>query len=317
MPLLADLSAAVRSKVNIAEPKTFLDSFGDNIEMVLTYLSQSHPWLAEAENLRNRALFLELSSAVGDVLLDAMRKAAERPCPQWLQSLIQHWETTRAHVITLNYDTLVESAASLGRGVGSEAFVPGLLPEEYYPFPMAPLNRWWDEFRDIDSPRSSFRLFKLHGSVNWLYSGSAASLAETVYYAAGDNIWSQFEHRFVGPSDKIPLIVPPIADKVGYFQHPHVRGIWRDAAAALRSASKVFCLGYSLPVLDITMRFFLGRNHPTGTTPFFLVDLCNLENHFREILQPAGVYELNTQYIEKPDPIPNLVKTLVDNAEAL
>jgi hypothetical protein len=308
MPLLADLNTAVWSKVQLPEEKMFLNSFGGNIEMVLTYLSQTHPWLAEAENLRNRALFLDLSSAVRDVLLDAMQKAAKRPCPEWLQLLIQQWEKTQARVLTLNYDTLVESAARLDNQVRSHP----LLPDRYYPFPMVPLHRHWDEFSlGFGGPQGpSFHLFKLHGSINWLYSGSASPLAETVYYAALDDIWTPSEYLKVVTTDKTPLIVPPIAEKVGYFQHPHVRGMWREAAAALQSADKVFCLGYSLPNLDITMRFFLNRNRPSSSVPFFLVDVRDLQNHFREIL-PAGVFELNTQYIEPNDPIPKFVEELV------
>jgi hypothetical protein len=314
MPLLADLNDAVWSKVTVPTEKMFLRSFGGNIEMVLTYLSQSHPWMPEAENLRNRALFLDLASAVRDVLLDSMGKAAQRPCPEWLLSLIHCWETTQAQVITLNYDTLVESAARLC----NQVYASGLLPDHYYPFPMTPIRREWDEFsfRGYVSDPPSFRFFKLHGSINWLYSGSVSSHAETVYYAALDHVWTPSLYHELGVTDKAPLIVPPIAEKVGYFQNPHVRGMWREAAVALKTARRVFCLGYSLPDLDITMRFFLNRNHPSHSTPFLLVDLLDLGAHFREIL-PENVFELDTQHTGPNDPIPTFVASLVTESGKL
>lgn len=276
--------------------------------MALTYLSQSHPWMAEAENLRNRALFLDLASAVREVLLDSMRKAAQRPCPQWLLSLIHYWESTQAQVITLNYDTLVESAARLC----TQVYSAGLLPDRYYPFPMTPLRREWEEFslRSYKSDPASFRLFKLHGSINWLYSGSVSPGAETVYYAALDDVWRPSPVLELGVTDKTPLIVPPVAEKVVYFQHPHVRGMWREAAAAVKCATRVFCLGYSLPDLDITMRFFLNRNHPGNSTPFLLVDLRDLSDHFREML-PQHVYDLDSLYVRPDDPVPTFADRLV------
>lgn len=125
-----------------------------------------------------------------------------------------------------------------------------------------------------------------------------------------DDFWTSSPHREVGVTEKAPLIVPPIGEKVGYFQHPHVRGMWREAALVLKGALRVFCLGYSLPDLDITMRFFLNRNHQNSSTPFFLVDVRDLEAHFRALL-PEGVYDLDTRYIKANDPIPSFVENLV------
>ncbi|MEO8596440.1 MAG: hypothetical protein ABI759_24185 [Candidatus Solibacter sp.] len=308
MPLLGDLNRAVWTKVRLPDEKTFLNSFGGDIELILTYLAQSHPWMSEAENLRNRALFLDLSGAVRDVLVEAMRSAAERPCPQWLTSLINYWDSAHCDVLTLNYDTLVESAARLCDGVCRL----GILPSRYYPFTMVPLHSEWDEFAYYVHQEPAFHLFKLHGSINWLYSGSASFSGETVFYGALDDIWNPSRFRKLGITDKTPLIVPPVAEKVGYFQHPHVRGTWREAAAALRTASRVFCLGYSLPELDITMRFFLHRNHPPARVPFFLVDVNDLRDHFTKLL-PEHNYIVDSHFVGPDNPIQNFVNHLDDH----
>lgn len=308
MPLLADLNAAVWRKVNLPQEKEFLATFGDNIEMVLTYLAESHPWLSEAENLRNRALFLDLSAAVRDVLLDAMKSVAMCTCPKWLLVLINYWAVNKAHVITLNYDTLVESAARLPIADRSH----GLLPDHYYPFPMVAARREWDEFSLGDRLKfvaPSFTLYKLHGSINWLHSGSLAQ-AETIYYGAQDDIWTPAEFRGLGTTERVPVIVPPVAEKIGYLQHPHMRGMWRHAALALQGADRVYCLGYSLPMLDTTMGFFLRRNLPNRLIRFSLVDVRDCSKHFREAL-PSGFYEVESNYARPDDPIPRFVSDLV------
>lgn len=309
MPLLADLSTAVSQK--LPEVEESIKSFAGNIEMVMTYLSQDHPWLSEAENLRNRALFLDISSAIRDVLVESMRKAAERPCPDWLLALIHYWESTDSRILTLNYDTLVESAARLCKDV----YKAGLKPDRYYPFSMVPLHRQWEEFTlySGSSDPPSFKMFKLHGSINWLFSGSKSSSGETIYYAGQDDVWGpkwSTQFREIGTTDKTPLIVPPVAEKSGYFQHPHVRGTWREAASALRQARRIFCLGYSLPELDTTMRFFLLKNYPAERVPFFVVDICNLLPRFCEML-PAENYEPDGCYVRLDDPIPHFVQALV------
>jgi hypothetical protein len=309
MPLLADLNAAVWTKVNLPQEKDFLRGFGDNIEMVLTYLAEPHPWLPEAENLRNRALFLDLSAAVRDVLLDAMASVARSPCPDWLLSLIDHWAANRAHVITLNYDTLVESAARLPHAERSHR----LLPDHYYPFPMVPARREWDDFSFGEQTKlvtPSFTLYKLHGSINWLHSGSVTS-AETIFYGAQDDIWTPYRDHGLGTTERVPMIVPPVAEKIGYLQHPHMRGMWRQAALAVQGADHVYCLGYSLPALDTTMRFFLRRNQPGHKTRFSVVDVCECSGHFREAL-PRESYEVESHYVRPDNPIPNFVRDLTN-----
>ena len=48
--------------------------------------------------------------------------------------------------------------------------------------------------------------------------------------------------------DKAPLILPPVDNKDSYFHHETMRSLWTAAARVLRRASRVFCLGYSLPL---------------------------------------------------------------------
>jgi hypothetical protein len=306
MPLLVDLSHELEKRVTGLGPVTTL--FPENMEMWLTYLSQDHPWLSEAENLRNHALFLDLSLAIREIFVEQIYKTTRRQCPKWFLDLARWWHGRKATVLTLNYDTLIERCvlpitidAPAGRRLHSW---------DIYPVPITQaLQRGgtgYNQFRQAET----FRLFKLHGSINWFYSGKSPSHGETLYSLPHVNTWDEgygWAEDFV--TDKIPFIVPPLTEKLPYFQHETVRTLWSQAAAALRSASRVFCCGYSLPVTDITMRFFLSGNCPAHPLPLYIADTCtDRADHFRSHL-PTNYFIDKT--FTGADPIPRLTEALV------
>ena len=91
MPILAELSKKVQSRTSPTANSPIWDMFKDDLEMWLTYLSQSHPWISESENLRNRALFLDLSRSIADELEECENLATQDFPPDWLSSLIKWW----------------------------------------------------------------------------------------------------------------------------------------------------------------------------------------------------------------------------------
>ena len=88
-----------------------LVGFNSNFEQALSYLSESQPWLDESDRLRNRALFLDLTDSIHRVIVRAQSEAVkESPvCPDWLSHLVLWMQRKRASIVTLNYDTLLES----------------------------------------------------------------------------------------------------------------------------------------------------------------------------------------------------------------
>ena len=271
MPLLGELGRAVSARVDTRPPPVFA---GD-IEMWLSYLSDSHPWLSEAENLRNRALFLDVSVAIREVLSECENKAIENTCPDWLRNLVSCWHENQASVLTLNYDTMVERAVrtiELERPERTE----GLFCPDLYPVALTSAVQRTGGFTG-GPPIPSLRLFKLHGSTNWFYSGSPSLGGETIYYSMVSE-WRREDEQEAqaycdAVKDKVPLIVPPLMEKTPFFRHETIRTLWRLAGQALQSASRVFCLGYSLPQTDVTMRFFLTTSASADRVPFFVVDL--------------------------------------------
>ena len=128
-------------------------------------------------------------------------------------------------------------------------------------------------------------MLKLHGSTNWFYSGRSEYFGEPVRYRhlAG---WSSDD--LIGRQPELagrsPLIVPPVADKLGYFQNEAVQHLWTRASEALLScqsaSGRLFLIGYSLPATDLTMRFLLsGATQPTGKGAVRLIPV----NVFREV----------------------------------
>jgi hypothetical protein len=262
-----------------------VDLWEKDLEMVLTYLSQVHPWLPEKEILRNRAAFLDLSSAIQKHLSMRLRKAVEDIANHdsgWIHKLFWNWRSTRAQIITLNYDTLIEILCSDSTSGDQRVQTKTC---DLYPVEMKTLVM--DGGSHTRS--STFTLFKLHGSINWFYSGHENSSAEDIYAAVYDGgLKGYFENKlqwqYQELRHKVPLLIPPVLDKGTYFRNTSLRATWEDALAAIREADRIFCLGYSLPKSDITMRFFL-QGESKRNIPFYLVNLDGGSGeHFKAML---------------------------------
>jgi hypothetical protein len=159
------------------------------------------------------------------------------------------------------------------------------------------------------------RLLKLHGSINWFCSASVPTHGETIYYVPTMGGWCSGEsgvedvHR-EAVADKVPFVVPPLTEKTQYFGHEAVRTMWHEAGRTLRSADTVFCLGYSLPKTDLTMRYFLVDNQPQKGTEFHLVNTdTGSARHFRSLLPEC--YKLNKTFVGE-DAVPRFVQALID-----
>jgi hypothetical protein len=313
MPVLTELSDDVssglveRKSATGALKKSLFALFPSNIELWMTYLAQAHPWLAEAENLRNRATFLDMVVEINRQLSFRISRTVSESCPEWLSRLVLKWHGDQTPVLTLNYDTLIERCAADGCG-------QKLACSDIYPVPLTEIRQRMYLIMQ-GKPQNTFRLYKLHGSINWLYSGIADPKGETIYYEATRH-WKienpQEPTRMLTASDKVPFIVPPLSEKGPFFQHETVCSMWRQAGDALESADRVFILGYSLPQADLTMRYFLTDKARAGQQTFFLVNTnTDVQQHFQTLL--GSPFTINGDYICGEDPIPNFVDAYVSD----
>lgn len=254
MPVLSELSDGVVSNLHSRGVE-----IGDNLEAIadverwLTLLADPVPWLSQAEQIRNVALFTDVSQAIYEVL-NAMqtRASVERP-PDWLPPLVSYWNRTRETVITFNYDCLVELAflSTVSRSGMYRA-------SDLYGIPISPAAQ-----RVGGAPRQrqqAFKLLKLHGSLSWWYSGADAEQSDPIYWTGWRGrfgevmqpLWPEFGDEDL-VVDKLPMLVPPAVTKTPFYKNRLLAAQWVQAAEALRDAEELVLMGYSVPVTDLTV----------------------------------------------------------------
>ena len=145
----------------------------------------------------------------------------------------------------------------------------------------------------------SFTLFKLHGSTNWYYSGASESTGEVIYSSAIEG-WvansSRESDSKLAVSDKVPLIVPPTTEKVGFFQHESLKRIWTQALSSLREATRLFIIGYSLPMTDLAVRLFLHDGARGCKKELYIVNLdCSIVDRYTELL--GNAFDIKDEFV--------------------
>ena len=245
-----------------------------NVESWMTYLSQPQPWLREETYHRHLALARDIRRGIRDAIARYKASAMQQALPSWLPTLIRQWHLSQVSVITLNYDTIIESACRAPVTEDSRE----IFPQEVYPPYFAGIGSRSGAGFFGSRKLETFNYFKLHGSANWYYSGRDDFYGETIFcsvvppWEAG----SSQEEIFPPPAarDKEYLIIPPVTDKLTYFNNETVRRLWQEAQNALWSADRIFIIGYSLPPSDLGMRFFLQDGQPNEITkaPVYIID---------------------------------------------
>ena len=318
MPTMVELGAEVRER--LAEVPSLSsaipDSLGDNIELWMTYLSQPQPWLREPDIYLHRSLGGRIRRSIAAVIEERTTQASASLAPDWLRRLILSWHRREAVIITLNYDTLVEKAA---RDLKVSENISALLPVDIYPPYFANIaSRSGVGLWGRNSDRT-FRLLKLHGSVNWYYSGREEFHGETIFFSDVPEfgpVCDEAAHYATTrrlrdmAADKETLLIPPIAEKTTYFNNETVRGLWKDAAAALQAAAALYIIGYSLPISDLGMQFFLAGSSPDADSPVHVVNTDkNTLERYRKFLQRP---DIRADYVGPDNPVVRLACDYAD-----
>lgn len=307
MPTMKELSKEViaRLKKSPFPIQDTLYAMGKNIELWMTYLSQEQPWLAEEHHLRNLALAREIRRHIRNVIVECTKSTIKSSVPEWLTCLINQWDSQRAIVLSLNYDTLVERAT---REISIEGH-KGILAESMYPPYFSDVQSRSGVPRLIDLRVETFLYLNLHGSTNFYYSGRNNFFGESVFMskvpAWGTNDLDYETRTRLASKDKEPLIIPPVTDKQTYFNNETVRRLWKDASAAMWAATRVFVIGYSLPPEDLGMKFFLQHSQPSENTSIYIVDKnpCVVK-HYCKVLPKLNVQD---QFAGREGVIPEFV----------
>jgi hypothetical protein len=147
-------------------------------------------------------------------------------------------------IITLNYDTLLDSAL-LGRGWDpAKGYAIGGAANKF---------KWKPQSKPAATNAAGVKLLKLHGSLNWWVPGTNATLAN-VFSKKPSTISPPRSNSHAG---KIRQIIPPIYGKV--FAHSHWRTLWKSAFAALCDAELLVVVGCSIVDTDYHLQALLRR----------------------------------------------------------
>lgn len=160
----------------------------------------------------------------------------------------------------------------------------------------------------------TFSYLKLHGSVNWYYSGRDVFYGETIFFSdvppLGADHSEQEKFLALLSKDKETLIIPPVNEKTTYFNNETVKGLWQDAGSALANARRVFVIGYSLPISDLGMRLFMTNNQPNPSTPIYIVDRDpEVATHYEKLWPKL---EINKEFAHKRNPVPEFAQRYLD-----
>ncbi|MBW2079260.1 MAG: SIR2 family protein [Deltaproteobacteria bacterium] len=176
--------------------------------------------------------------------------------PQLIHSLHECGNLANTSFISLNYDILIDNALIPSR--------PDHDLDLDYGIDFMNFNGDWKRPRQT----KSLRLFKLHGSLNWLYCPTCRATRITpkekgvchLKWQPEDCLCSQCETLAV------PIIIPPTYFKA--LSNLYLRQIWHAAEQTLRECSRIIFCGYSFPDADVHVRYLLKRVEVnSGRTP--------------------------------------------------
>lgn len=221
-----------------------------NFEEVLTFIDitiNKHEELSgEYNENRLRDLRTELIYAVCSTLATKLectpKRLQERFVNKFAETLEQ--DMTKINFISLNYDIILDNVlmdfASKGFSVD-------------YGLDFSNFGIGWEK----PTP-PSIGLYKLHGSLNWLFCPTCNSVEITPKEKGVMRIYTKAETCRTDQTLQRPLIVPPTWQKD--YDNSHLRNVWLQAEHILRKANVIFFIGYSISESDTFVRYLLQKS---------------------------------------------------------
>ncbi len=226
----------------------------NNLEHLLSYLWIEQPWHDVIDQIRAKAAYVFVTRQLQNIF-------ASRKVPDFNDShlaLAKSWDKSRSMLITFNYDTVIEKLAlQLGKVD---------LLSDLYCVAVAPLHSRNQGFGHGTIIKPKFHLLKLHGSLNWFYTGDASYAGQPIYYTHSSQLQLPEEHQ-----DLAPIIIPPVMDKNRFYFHNALKHQWRLAKKSIQEAEHVFFIGYSIPSTDFSIQFFLKEAFMQSKAKVFVI----------------------------------------------
>ncbi len=155
-------------------------------------------------------------------------------------------------IISLNYDLIVDNS------------LPHKFKTADYVFPIRYIRKshiLYDNRQDVGNRQDMYvKLYKLHGSLNWLYCPACRAVDLT---RGGKGAVYIFQNKEIAncPVCQVrydPMIITPTYLK-NYDNH-YIGRVWVAAEESLQQADEIVFIGYSLPDADIVLRTMFARS---------------------------------------------------------
>jgi hypothetical protein len=307
------------------EPYQTLLTQPESFELLLTYLSQEQPWKSNFDILRDQALFTSIAEHLGVYLEKCQQRAFQEACirqtgsgesplriPSWLSKLSEYLIQNKIHVITFNYDTVIEWAllcTPLTNGKNPASYVDA----EIYGLRLSLLEACEGEPFSKFVPQS-FKLIKLHGSINWFYSGFSSG--EVYYYPIRQDPAVTCSLDSIKGKER--FIIPPILNKAALYDHQIIRSLWRDAKFYLEQADEIVCIGYSMPLTDLTTRLLFQSLSKFSGKTVYVVNIAQNQAEADELIKryktvfPQQIVDKRFLLPPERNPVERMVEFLAD-----
>jgi len=147
-------------------------------------------------------------------------------------------------LITLNYDTLLDSALVRQGWSPKTGYLLGGGKRKF---------NWKSNQSSLNANLDRVHLLKLHGSINWFVRGTFSDLS-AIFAKKPGRVENPRRNEIRG---YIRQIVPPIYGK--FFRHDHWRDLWLEAYRSLCESEILVVIGCSLVDTDFHLHALLGR----------------------------------------------------------
>ena len=215
----------------------------NNFEEILTLLYQEFPWKEIEEKHIFKVLYFYISKILHKIINDNQIRGGNYSNNENLISFIKYITEHKSTVITFNYDTILETVTNQifkGKFLTINDIYPINLEE------LIPINA------QIHPKLDGFKLYKLHGSINWFYRNDKSNRL-----FLKQDLGEDVDKALTG---MIPFIVPPVFDKNSFMGFDIIGALWKEAKKEISCAEKIYILGYSLPESDLITRLMLKYN---------------------------------------------------------
>ena len=330
MPTMKELGEHLESKIKMLSDGDRIhgiykglspDPKNPDCERLLTYLFQAMPWKSPAEVKRDKAAFIEISSLIVDYIIDCEEEAFEKNPEPWTAQFVEYLHNEQSTVATFNYDTVLERLSSdLEKLEDDPHFTHGRRVTTFsiYKAPIAHLHMRTASgafLTNGDDYAQTYRLLKLHGSVNWYFPGDENVPGQQVYAIEvhGKSPRKQLDSESAKRNgrDLVPLIIPPVAEKTVFYGTTFVGKQWQEFRQAIRDAEEIYCVGYSLPKTDLTTGLFFSTVMNKCGKKVYIVNLeTDSDDLIENYEQAIPNCELKKDYISDNKPIEQMVKDL-------